>query len=383
MHLLRRVVAVYPPAILAALRADWVIYAALVIYLCLGALDVALKSGTIMGALDVYMRMGLVTYLVTMPMALLVLGITRITLRLDRRRRLAYRLMFGPRRIARLIAGTVLMVCGLLPFEAMFASIKSTFLSGGFANEPLAAAIDRFLHFGHAPSKYLLLFAKSEWVLRAVEYNYDFGWFIICFGTLYWFAISPKAERLRLRFCLSFFAVWVLVGNVVASLFATAGPAFYGEALGDTTHYDKLTAFLATSSGSVASASDEQHYLWTLYAQGIQGFGSGISAFPSIHVAVVALIAMFATAHNRKLGIVAWLYVILVLASSVYLGWHYAIDGYAALLLTTGIYFGVGALMPAISRLANWRPRPRAIEDAPVPALAIELAPPAVEVSSA
>ena len=41
--------------------------------------------------------------------------------------------------------------------------------------------------------------------------------------------------------------------------------------------------------------------------------------------------AFFVMDRSRRLGMVALCYVGLVAASSVYLGWHYAIDGYVSI----------------------------------------------------
>ena len=60
---------------------------------------------------------------------------------------------------------------------------------------------------------------------------------------------------------------------------------------------------------------------------------NGISAFPSVHVGLIAMNALFVAERSRMLGRVAWLYVVLIVASSVYLGWHYAIDGYVSILV--------------------------------------------------
>jgi membrane-associated phospholipid phosphatase len=336
-----------------AFRSDGLIYLTLAVYLVVGAAYVLLQGGMLMGAIDIYARACAVTYCVILPFIVLVIGIAKITHRLDGRRALAYRAMFAPRRVARFIAGTALMTLVLVPFESMFASVKSAFSDGSFPYDKLAADIDKTIHFGHAPAKYLLSLAKSEWLLRAVESNYDVLWFIVCFGIIYWVAISPRADGVRLRYCASFFFVWVLVGNVAAALFPTAGPAFYGLVTDDPQRFEQLRQFLDSSAGWFSSAADEQHYLWSLHAAGVSGFGSGISAFPSMHVALISLNALFAAEVNRRLGIIAWCYVALILVSSIYLGWHYAIDGYVAIVLAIAIYWGVRRAMPFIHRLAD------------------------------
>jgi membrane-associated phospholipid phosphatase len=136
--------------------------------------------------------------------------------------------------------------------------------------------------------------------------------------------------------------VWVVVGNVVASLVPTAGPALYGLATGNHARFAALVDFLG-SSGSLTAGT--QQYLWSLHEAGASGFGSGISAFPSMHVAIICMCALFASELNKHLRIPGAIYTGLIMLSSVYLGWHYAVDGYAAVILTVGIYWLVRRAM--------------------------------------
>jgi len=356
---------------IAAIRSDALIYVTLVAYLLAGAAYVLSTGAMLMGALDIYVHTCFVTYCVILPFVTIIVGITRIIHRLDKRRSLAYRAMFSPRRVARFIAGTLLMMLVLAPFEAMFASIKSAFSGRDFGYDKAIADFDKLIHLGHVPVKYLLSFAQNELLLRAIEFNYDVLWFVLCFGVLYWVLISPRAEGIRLRYCATFFFVWVIVGNIVAGMFPSAGPAFYDLVTGDAQRFSKLRAFLENTSGSFSSAYDSQHYLWYLHQQGLSGFGSGISAFPSLHVALIAMNALFIGQHSRKLGRIAGAYTLVIMVSSVYLGWHYAADGYAAVVLTCVIYFAVKWAQPWLRSL-EWRPARASVPVRVVPTAAAE-----------
>ena len=121
--------------------------------------------------------------------------------------------------------------------------------------------------------------------------------------------------------------------------------------------------FLAHGASSPGSSAYCQAYLWTLNTIGQTGLGSGISAFPSVHVALATLNALFAREYSRRLGIVAFAYAALIEVSSVYLGWHYAIDGYAAAIATVLIYVATRRMVPAgrtrAMHLPQWaRPAP-------------------------
>ena len=327
----------YLVEIAGAVRADILIYAAALLYLLAGAVYVLAAGRTVFAEYDLYVLGCVILCCVLLPYLAVVLATIRIVLAGTGRRRLAWRTIIAPPRVGRFVAGTLLMLVMLLFFEAMYTSVKTTFSAEGFPYDKLIADIDRTLHFGHAPS-YWLAFARSDWLLRIVETNYDGIWFPFWLITLYWFCTSPRAEQLRVRFVLTFMMVWVLIGNVVASIALTAGPALYGEATGDHQRFAKLEQFLDSTPNSTSAT---QHYLWLLHQSGAGGLGSGISAFPSIHVAVTVCCALFIAEIDKRFGIAAWIYVAIIMLSSVYLGWHYAVDGYASIILTIAIYWAV------------------------------------------
>ena len=64
---------------------------------------------------------------------------------------------------------------------------------------------------------------------------------------------------------------------------------------------------------------------------------------------LIALNALFVFEWRRRWGAVAFAYVAFIIASSVYLAWHYAIDGYAAVAVSLVIYLATRRLMPNAS----------------------------------
>lgn len=259
-----------------------------------------------------------------------------------RGRHAAAKHLFSPSRVASLISGLMLLMA-LGIFQGAFTSIKNGFpaLYGGFPFDRTQADMDAFLHFGIDPWRILFRVADFDSVRWFVELNYNVLWFLVCFGGLFFVVTSPSAARIRTRYLVCYLAVWIVVGNVVAGMFLSAGPAFYGLVTGDMERFAEQLAFLSRSAANPNSAVSYQNYLWDLHQSGSAGFGSGISAFPSVHVALITLNALFIAQYNRKLGLIALGYVFFVAASSVYLAWHYAIDGYVSIVLTTLIYFVV------------------------------------------
>jgi membrane-associated phospholipid phosphatase len=56
-------------------------------------------------------------------------------------------------------------------------------------------------------------------------------------------------------------------------------------------------------------------------------FASGISAMPSMHVAMATLFAIAGFRRSRLLGGIFTVYALTIWVASVHLGWHYALDG--------------------------------------------------------
>jgi hypothetical protein len=59
----------------------------------------------------------------------------------------------------------------------------------------------------------------------------------------------------------------------------------------------------------------------------------GIGAMPSLHVAGQAFVAFFARRRSPRLAFLFGLLTALTFAGSLISGWHYAVDGYAGILL--------------------------------------------------
>lgn len=284
-------------------------------------------------------------FLFAMPVIAIAFDLFLLVHRFDRRRALAFRRIFSPKRMAGLISG-VFLLGGLMFFQGSFTSIKNMLpaLRGGFVDDRAQADIDAWLHFGVDPWIWLHSILGQDWVRSIIEFNYNVLWFVLCFGALFFVATSPSADGIRKRYLLLFAFVWIGCGNILAGLFLSAGPAFYGDVVGDHARFADLVAFLSRGEGS-SSAAGYQTYLWELHESGSAGFGSGISAFPSIHVGLITLNALFLNSYSRRLGIVAFLYVAFIQISSVYLGWHYAIDGYVSMVVVVAAYYALAAFL--------------------------------------
>lgn len=355
MDRFRPLAARYLEALWSAMRSDAPIYAVAAIYVAIGYIFMSGKGYLAFGMLNAYYAAWSVNFGLLGPVFVTIIGIIHIVIRLNKRRSLAYRAMFAPKRVGRFVAGTILLLTALLLFTTMFSAVKTSFpIDHGFRFDVAQADIDKAIHFGVDPWRLLYAVAEHPLVLRIVEANYNVLWFIICYFTLYWVVTSPRTTGLRIRYVLTWMLSWAIIGNLIAGTWLSAGPAYYGLVTGDMARFSDQLSFLATTAGQQNSAHAFQAYLWKLYSSGHVGIGSGISAFPSVHVAVTTINALFIGEISRRFAGLMWAYVAFIILSSVYLGWHYAIDGYVSVVCVIAIYWALRKLVPFLSRL-RWK----------------------------
>jgi hypothetical protein len=121
---------------------------------------------------------------------------------------------------------------------------------------------------------------------------------------------------------------------------------FYAEITGDPAVYGEQMAFLRAIDQEVPLLSLRlRDHLWAAYATGEGAVGTGISAMPSLHVAIVTLCAISSWYLSWRVGLAMTFYAVVILAGSVHLGWHYAVDGYASIIGVAVIWYAVGKVL--------------------------------------
>lgn len=330
------------------IRADLPIYLAILVYTIFALVLLEFVDGRHMAAHALYPKQWATMFLFLMPVIALAVEGIYVVHRFDKRRTLAFRRVYSTQRIGCMLSGMALLM-GMMVFQGSFTSIKNVLplLNDGFPYDVIHADIDAFIHFGADPWLPLHWLAGNELAKTLIEWNYNVLWFVFCFGALFFVVTSPQARSVRTRYIVMFMLVWVVCGNILAGLFLSAGPAFYGLVTGDNSRFGEMLFFLAGGGESSGTAYSFQKYLWSLHESEKAGFGSGISAFPSVHVALITMNAFFAAEFSRRLGLIAFAYTSLIVASSIYLGWHYAIDGYASILAVSALYLACKHLIPA------------------------------------
>lgn len=246
------------------------------------------------------------------------------------------------RLIERLVVSCPLVL--LLPvFMGIFSSWKYAIpILHPFAYDVLFSNWDQWLHLGRLPWQWLQPVLGHPLISFIINFFYHL-WFFIMFGCFFWFTFSLRKTALRTQYLISFFLTWIIVGNLLATLMSAAGPVYFGRVTGLTDVYRPLMDYLYEASEHYPIwALSMQEMLWEFHQGNDIQVGVGISAMPSMHVSSTMVMWLAMRQISIWAGRVFFGFLMLILIGSVHLGWHYAVDGYVALIVTLAIWWLAG-----------------------------------------
>ena len=234
----------------------------------------------------------------------------------------------------------------LPPFFATFTNIKTMVpVVQAFSWDPLFADWDRLLHGGLHPWEWLQPLLGYWPVTWAFQKIYSV-WLLLIYIVLLWQTFSWQDRQLRMQFFLSFLLTWALVGSLGSSLFSSAGPVYFARVTGLADPYAPLLAYLNSLEDIPGfGLMKTQDWLWSTYKDRLSIEFSGISAMPSMHVAIATTMALVGWRSHRYIGMLLTVFALLIMVGSVHLAWHYAIDGYAGAIGAVVIWVAVGSAL--------------------------------------
>jgi hypothetical protein len=214
-----------------------------------------------------------------------------------------------------------------------------------FYLDPLLSEIDALLHFGHQPGVWLVSLLPTP-LIRMVDSIYFAIYTPLAFVVFYVIGAFDRGRR-KLQILLSLVLVWIVIGTLLATLLSSVGPCYFALTYPELPNpYAPLMYRLTQIHlSNELFALRGQDLLWA----GHNGLAKplGISAMPSVHVAVATLTVLCAREFSRIGFFLAVPYYVLILIGSVVTGFHYAIDGYVSTLVVLAIWWGAG-------RFARW-----------------------------
>ncbi|MDE1152716.1 MAG: phosphatase PAP2 family protein [Micavibrio sp.] len=208
------------------------------------------------------------------------------------------------------------------------------------------SAWDKFLHAGHYPHDLLLPAINAISAGRVLDFLYFFWLNAIFLLTLY-NLFGDKMPHRRLRFLWVYFLSWVLLGSLAATVFNSVGPLFYHSFYPETPDvYAAVGQNIDTLQKQAFTFAGMTRVL-LLRWQGNDAMidANAISAMPSMHVAIAWLAVLYAREINRCFFYLVLLFFVCILIGSVYLGFHYAIDGYVSVIAVSMIWWIMGKVI--------------------------------------
>ncbi len=236
-----------------------------------------------------------------------------------------WRFLSSPARLLNAIPMTFVLIYFVLCFSTIKDAVP---MVNPFSWDMTFMELDRVLHFGMDPWRILhpvLGYAPVTFLLNIV-YNI---WFVVIWMAWVWLVFAERQSVLRLQYLVAYFLSWSIGGSLLAIVFSSAGPVYYGNLDLGANPYAPLMSYLRATSEIVPLwAVDTQDLLWEAYLNDGKGLVSGISAMPSMHNTAAMMIALLGWRISRRAGIAGSLFALGIFLGSIHLGWHYAVDAY-------------------------------------------------------
>lgn len=204
---------------------------------------------------------------------------------------------------------------------------------------------DRWLFMGVDPwliTHSWLPSATHSWLL---DKGYH-AWFYPMFMAYVCCALLLRGPVVRACYLVTYLASWLIIGTILAAALISAGPAFDGLMFDSGQVFAPLMARLAEQDQALGGLQSQvlQQMLYAGYQDGTAALGYGISAMPSMHIALASMWMCLFWAIRWWFGLMGVLYVLLIWTGSVHLGWHYAADGLVSLPIVLALWLGFRAL---------------------------------------
>jgi membrane-associated phospholipid phosphatase len=230
-------------------------------------------------------------------------------------------------------------VSGLLAYHVVYVcyrNLKSWNAFNGVRDDSLLA-LDRWLFRGHSPAVLLHDMLGQQAAAYVLEVVYRSFTYLIPLSLV---AALVFADRMRDGYVFLMSAIWLWILGVGSYyLIPTIGP--FSSAASE---------FAGLAHTRITSTQAE--YL-TERAHLLQHPGAGdafasLSAFASLHVAFTGMVVIMLRYYGRKRA--AWLmtgYLVAVMVSTIYFGWHFVLDDVAGLVLAAlAVFLGRLVIYP-------------------------------------
>lgn len=190
-----------------------------------------------------------------------------------------------------------------------------------FWADPMLANLDSALFLGTDPWR--VTHALFGWASPLLDRTY-IAWAPVNLSLVALLLMLPESSR-RSQSLAAFFLVLAL-SAISMFLLPSGGPIFF-EKLGYGMRFSEMPVLPWVETTS--------NYLWRGHLNPDDRIGAGISAMPSVHVGIALWVALVCRAFVPRLQVAGWAFFATIMVGSVHLGWHYAVDGLASILIAS------------------------------------------------
>ncbi|MCB2045174.1 MAG: phosphatase PAP2 family protein [Rhodobiaceae bacterium] len=232
----------------------------------------------------------------------------------------------------------------LMPFFSAFKAMIPLF--NNYSWDATFIALDRALFFGRDAWEVFQPLLGFPAVTALLAFFYHLWMLLLYPGVIFmaWYGIDRDIRR---RFFLSYVLAWSFVGGLVATIFASVGPCFLAPIMSDNSFAAQMAYLEAANSQFPIMTLDVQHMLLDRYHEGANGLGSGITAMPSMHIAIAFLYWLTMRHVSKAAGRFFLGFMVIIWIGSVHLAYHYFVDGLVSIIC-------VAALWKASARILRW-----------------------------
>ena len=241
-----------------------------------------------------------------------------------------------PQMITLFLARLPLLIV-LIAFLPLFALLKPLVpLINAYSWDEVLIASDRAI-FGTDAWRLLQPVLGYPIVTAALAVLYH-AWFGLVYpGTLV-FLYAKNTDAIRRQYFLSFMLMWFVGGVLLAAGMSSVGPCFLEPIMGNS-HFAEQMAYLRAANEQVPIlVLDVQSMLLNEFDLNGPGQGAGITAMPSMHVAMAFLFWLAIRRVSAAAG--PWFFALFVAVwvASVHLAYHYAVDGLVSVVLVAVLW---------------------------------------------